>query len=147
MNNSLVDYDDENANLPKNKSRHSPNDSTLNAEMINFNKLDHLVEGESKRRGQAKVVAAKIELSPRDKIRLNKHLRDTNIMKKAQEQTKSVSPLRHRQQQAIEKKNSLKRKGMIGELEKIFGRDDESGEEEEALLEGEDEQQQAGTRG
>ena len=45
-----MDYDDEHANMTRNKSKHSINDSTLNAEMINFNKLDHLVEGESKRR-------------------------------------------------------------------------------------------------
>lgn len=139
-----MDYDDEHANLTRNKSKQSINDSMLNAEMINFNKLDHLVEGESKRRGQAKVVAAKIQLSARDKIRLNKHLRDTNIKKKAEEQTKSVSPLRQRQQQAIEKKNSLKRKGMVGELEKIFMKEEESGEEED-LLQGEDEQEEGGT--
>jgi len=45
-----MEYEEENANLTRNKSKQSINDSTLNAEMINFNKLDHLVEGESKRR-------------------------------------------------------------------------------------------------
>ncbi len=88
-------------------------------------------------------MAAQVELSARDKTRLNKHLRDTNIKKKAEEQTKSVSPLRHRQQQAIEKKNSLKRKGMIGELEKIFMNDNESEEEEESP-EGHEEQDEDG---
>ena len=77
------------------------------------------------------MIAAKVELSARDKIRLNKHLRDMNIKKKTEEQTKSVSPLRQRQQQVIDKNNNLKRKGMIGELEKLFLKENEGEEEEE----------------
>ena len=75
-------------------------------------------------RGQTKVVAANIKMGVRDKIRLDKHLKDHHLHKQAsiQHQTtnKSVSPLRQRQQIEIDQKNLLKKKGMVGELSKIF---------------------------
>lgn len=50
MNQSLQEYDQEVGDLNKKKSRFNINDSMLNAEVVNFNKLDHMIEGESKKR-------------------------------------------------------------------------------------------------
>lgn len=50
MNQSLHDYSDEEGELQKKKSRFNINDSMLNAEAVNFAKLDHMIEGETKNR-------------------------------------------------------------------------------------------------
>lgn len=98
-------------------------EGSFNAEAINFAKLDHEIEGLSKQRGKTRTEAAKINMTSRDKIRVNKALRDAHIMTQTgstNQEGANKQALRDRQKNQISKDRQYKNEGMVGTLTQMF---------------------------
>lgn len=119
VNQSLNEYTQADKNNLNNKrSRLNIVDSALNAESLNFERLDKLIEKDAKNTDKTKNKIMSKIIDRKDEMRVKAQLKGENGGMLGVVDEKVV--LRKQQEHARKMLDNLKRKGMVGELTRIF---------------------------
>ena len=120
INQSLHEYGpEERSNLNNKKMRFNIQDSNLNAESLNFEKLDKQVERDSKKTDQIKKKIDDNIIKRMDQLRIIERLKGENGGK-VSSNVDERDVFRKRQEKERQRLEALKKKGMVGELTRLF---------------------------